>query len=252
MLGNEHAAVHTARTPNSNDKLAFPFLDILGHQKINHAIQMINEFLSHRPFCNVICHFRHCAALMAHRFNIERIGQEAHIQNHISIQRHSELKAKREHIDIHLLPFTRPEQPMNLIAQLCLLQFGCIDNIGSFRPGWCQTFSFFGNTLRNTGGRCHWMTAPGLLISANDDRICCIHEHHFIWHIILIHIIQYMNERIKKFPAARIDHQYHFAYMIACMLAELYKFRYEYRWQIIYHKIPQIFHITASLRFACP
>ena len=45
MLGDEHAAVHAARTAHGNDQLALALLDILRHEEIDHAVKTLDEFL---------------------------------------------------------------------------------------------------------------------------------------------------------------------------------------------------------------
>ena len=93
------------------------------------------------------------------------------------------------------------------------------------------------------------MTAPGFFITADNYWIRSVHEQHLIRNIILIHIIQYMDECIKELAAACINHQHYLTDMAAGMLAQLNKLWNKDRWQVIYHKIPEVFHITAGLCF---
>ena len=94
------------------------------------------------------------------------------------------------------------------------------------------------------------MTAPRLLVPADDDWIGRIHEQHLIRHIVAIHIVKSVDERIEELAAARIDNEHHFADMAACMLAEFDKFRDEDRRQIVDDEIAQILHIAAGLCLA--
>ena len=81
------------------------------------------------------------------------------------------------------------------------------------------------------------MAAASLLITPDNAGIGSIHKEHFIGNIFLVHIVEHMDEGVKKFPAAGIHHEHDLAHMVTRMFAKFHKFGYKDRRQIIHHEI---------------
>ena len=250
MLRDKDAPMHASRAAHGNHQLALSLFDILGHQKIYHRIQDLLEFLRRRLFVDIGRNLRHRAALVAHGFHIERVRQKPHIQHHIRIQRHAELEAEGQDIDVHLFAFRAAENLDDLVLEFCLFEFRGINDIGCFAANGSQSLPFLRNSFRNARGRRHRMAASRLFVAADNHGIRRIHEKHFIGLIALVHILQHMQEGIKKLAAAGIHHQYDLAHMTSHMGAKLRKLRDKDRRQIVHAEISQILHITASLRLS--
>ena len=250
VLGDVDTAVHAARAADRDDELALALFDVLRHKEVEHLVEQARELLRHRPLRDVLGHLRHGAALVAHRFDVERVRQEAHIKNHVGVERHAELEAEREHVDAHLLAARRAKQPMDLVAQVDLAQLRRIDDVRRLRAHGCQALALLGNSLRDARGRRHRMAAARFLVAADDGRIRRIHEEHLIRHIVLVHVVERVDKRIEELAAARVDDEYDLADMAAGMLAELDKLRDEDRWQVIHAEVPEVLKIAACLRLA--
>ena len=250
VLGDVDTAVHAARAADCDDELALALFDVLRHEEIDHLIEQARKLLCHRPFRDVLRDLRHSAALVAHRFDVEGVRQEAHVEHHVRIERHAELEAERQHVDAHLLAARRAEQPVDLVAQVDLAQFRRVDDVRRLRAHGCQALALLRDAFGDARGRRHRMAAARLLVAADDGRVGCIHKEHLIGHIVLFHVVERMDKRVKELAAARVDDEHDLADMAAGMLAELDKLRDEYRRQVVHAEVAEILEVAARLRLA--
>ena len=98
-----HATMHTTCTTYSYHKLAFSFLFIIWHKKIQCTKEMLFKFISHFKGVDVLFHHRYTPRFMTIFRNVVRVRQESYVPYHIRIIGHAKFKTEAYHRNRHAI-----------------------------------------------------------------------------------------------------------------------------------------------------
>ena len=124
-----------AGAADGDGETVLALLNVVRQQVLYHVGQLVHKYVGLLEFENIVTHIRVHPAVEFELLHIKGIGQEAHVEHEIRVQRHAVLEAEGHHVD-HDRPVGRGVGKMRvqLVVELAEGQMRGIDNVVGYIP----------------------------------------------------------------------------------------------------------------------
>ena len=168
---DHHRAVAAAGAADRDRDVGFAFLLVLGKQKVDESVDVIQELVRGIVRVHV---FDHVLVGARERFQVRFevwIGKKSDVENQIGIDRNSVLESKAHKRHEQVLGFPFLEQPHRVLPQLMDRKLGSVQNLIGHRPDWRQQIALERNGLQHRPIRIKRMRASCFAEAADQHSI---------------------------------------------------------------------------------
>ena len=193
-----------------------------------------------RKAANVRGHLGVEPGLLAKLRNKVRIGQEADVEHHIGVERHTVLEAEAEAGDQQLLGlFLVAKALQDVGAQLVYVEIRSVNQrVGDVANG-VQQLPLLHNGARNSLRPAQRVRPPCFRVAAHQHRVLRIQKNHSRREQ-LAHALQYLGQAVQRGSFANIHHDRRALNLARCAY-QRGKIRQQFERQVVHGVIAQIF-----------